>query len=120
MEQFEIGPRIKAARHLAGFDGVQNLAAAIKAAGNSRGLGTTKLRQMERGKQSATAGELGEIAHACGLPLSWFTADFGRLDEISGDPRQLIAQQLALAGERSASRRGGTTEVPPTLREADQ
>jgi transcriptional regulator with XRE-family HTH domain len=102
----QIGPRIRAARHLAGLTDVPSLAAALKANG-VRKLGATKLRRMEREQDASDVRDLEAIADACGLPLAWFSADLSRLPEISEDPRRVIARETAAAVERAAARRAG-------------
>jgi hypothetical protein len=113
MTDFGVGARVRAARHMAGFGGVPELAAALK----RRGLGATKLYEAEREEESLGFGDLAEIAHACGeLPVEFFTADFSRLAEISDDPRKVIAERLAKAGERSDTRhadKNGDRPPPP-------
>lgn len=64
--------RIRAARALAGFDSVDDLAAHVD-------MGATTLRKMERGERPVRPRELREIAEACGLPYEFFTEDFERL-----------------------------------------
>jgi hypothetical protein len=91
------------------------LAAAI----NRDGYSTKVLREIEQGKHSAGFAELNEIAHHCGLPVEFFTADFNRLGEISEDPRKVIARALAQAVERSERRREGKREDRPSPQEAD-
>lgn len=95
-----------------------DLAKALHANGNPRGLGETKLRQIERGEITPEARELQAIAEACGVPLAWFTADFSRLDEISPEPRQQIAQMLSEAYQRSEEPTEDTS-VDPQLRPAE-
>lgn len=108
---FTTGPRIRAARHLAGHTTVEALANAI----GQRGLRTTKLRRMEREEIPSEARDLDAIAYACGLPVAWFTADFARLPEISPeDPRKALARLTAEAVQRARERRANTpsTEQP--------
>jgi hypothetical protein len=109
---FGIGPRMRAARQLAGFGQVEQLAAAIA----QSGLKTGVLRKIEREERRGEFRELREIAEACRLPVEFFTADFSRLAEISDDPRRVIAERLAAAGERSERRREGTHEDPLSQR----
>lgn len=112
-----IGARIRAARHLADIRQVSDLSAEI----NQKGLGTTKLRQMEREEIPSEARDLEAIAHACKLPVEWFTADFSRLPEISPpDSRKILAQQTAAASQRGQERRAGKPASPPARRKADQ
>ena len=111
------GPRIRAARHLAGHRTVEALAAAI----GQRGLKTTKLRQMEREEIPSEARDLEAIAHACGLPVEWFTADFQRLPEISPEnSRRVLAEQTAAAVQRALERRANTPSSNPTPRREGQ
>lgn len=106
---FEIPARMRAARQLAGHKAPKSLAAAI----DRRGYSAKVLYEIEQGKHSAGYAELAEIAHACGLPVEFFTADFSRLAEISEDPRKVIAQGLARAVARSEKRREDKPEDPP-------
>jgi transcriptional regulator with XRE-family HTH domain len=104
MEGFSVGARIRAARHLAGLRRVEDLSGKI----GQRGLRTTKLRQMERDEIPQEARDLEAIAHACGVPVEWFVADFSRLAEIAPtDPRRELARLTAQAVRRAAARRAG-------------
>jgi transcriptional regulator with XRE-family HTH domain len=114
--EFGTGARMRAARHLAGYSRVEDLAEAI----NQEGLRTTVLREIEREQRRGEFRELREIAECCGLPVEFFTADFSRLGEISEDPRRVIAARLAAARERSRQRRGSKPEDPPSLGLADR
>ena len=123
MSEPPLSRRIRAARHLAGFRQVPELAKAIESLGALRtrsGLRATKLREYERGEDSPDAGQLAAIAEACGLPLEFFTADFSRLPEISENPRRVIAQELRAATERARARRedtpGGSRPQPAEAR----
>jgi len=102
---FSTGLRMKAARQLAGFTNVEDLAEHT-----GKGLRPTVLRQIEREERRGEFRELREIAEACGLPVEFFTADFSRLGEISGDPRRVIATRLASAVERAQRRRDSPDE----------
>ena len=95
---FDTGARMRAARHLAGFRKVETLASAI----DQKGLGTTVLREIERGEHPAQFSDLQEIAYHCRVPVEWFTADFSRLPEISADPRRVIAARQAASAESAA------------------
>jgi transcriptional regulator with XRE-family HTH domain len=106
MTEFGIGARMRAARHIAGFRNVADLASAIQMAG----LGETRLRQIEQERIVAGYRDLRDIAEACGLRVEWFSADFDRLDEISDDPRQVLARETAAAVERARARRGAAPE----------
>lgn len=87
-----IGARIRAARAIGGFSKPQALAAVLK----MRGLGATRLYEVERGAQKPPSyPALAEIGHLCGLPVEFFTADFDRLKEISDDARAAIAAEQA-------------------------
>lgn len=88
MQSFTLGARIRAARYLKGLGSVDALADAI----DSRGLGRTKLYGYEQDKKVPLYRELVDIANACEMPIEFFTADFGRLSEISDEPRLVIAQ----------------------------
>ena len=66
----ELGRRLRAARELAGLRSVEALAAAI----NEPGLGTQKLRELERGEKTPAPRDLAAIADACGVSRSFFTA----------------------------------------------
>ncbi len=118
--QHSLGSRIRAARHIADFRKVENLAAAIRKRGLIHGLGTTKLRQLEREEVTAHYRDLLEIAEACGLPVAWFTADLSRLPEISRDPRTVIAEETAAALERSRERRANNDADSQPPAEAGQ
>lgn len=113
-----IGVRIRAARHLAGFSGVPELAAELQRRG-VRKIGETKIRQMEREdpQQTTDYRDLVEIAEACKLDVSWFSADFSRLAEISDEPRKVIAREIAAAVARAAERRAGKPGANPPLQE---
>lgn len=82
---------------MAGFRSTPALAAAI----NVRGYAATNLYEAERDKAIAPYHVLHEIAHVCGLPVEFFTADFSRLAEISDEPRAVIAREIAAAARRS-------------------
>jgi hypothetical protein len=98
---YGIGARMRAARHLRGFRNMDALAAAI----GGQKLGATKLREIEREERPPQFSELQEIAYHCNIHVAFFTADFSRLPEISDEPRRVIAERLAAAGERSDRRR---------------
>lgn len=108
MEDFTIGARLRAARHLKGYKRMEELAKAID---RPRGLGTTNLREIERDARPVPFGDLADIAHACGVPVEWFTADFSRLAEISEDPRKVLARELAAATQRAAAARQRTDDA---------
>lgn len=116
---FSIGARARAARHLAGYTKPDDLAQELARRG-VRGLGRTTLYSIEAGRQEGTIPQLRELAEACGVPLAWFTADFSRLDEISEDPRTVLAQQTAGALARSRARRRDTGAATEPLRVEDQ
>lgn len=114
------GQRITAARVIAGHKNVDSLAARIRENGDMpRGLGTTTLRQMERGELTPTYPHLIVIALACNLPIAWFSADFQRVGEISEDPRRTIARETAAALQRAAERRASMPPAPPPPHEED-
>lgn len=100
MDEPTTGARIRAARSLHDWS-VKQLADAI-GADRGRGLGIASLRLLERDAGIADYAKLSEIAHACGLPVEWFTADFDRLAEISDDPRRAIAE-IRAAAKQSAT-----------------
>lgn len=81
LDQDELRRRIKAARALSGTS-VQQLADRIP---EDRKLGERTLRKLESGEATIRSPHVEAIAAACDLPASFFTADFRRLDEISGD-----------------------------------
>lgn len=47
------------------------------------------IARLEAGKRALREAEGHAIAAACGLPAEWFTADFGRLGEITETPSQI-------------------------------
>jgi transcriptional regulator with XRE-family HTH domain len=112
-EGFDVGARLRAARHLAGFRHQRDLAQAIDQAG----LGERTLRAIELGSRHATERDFRAIADACGLPLEWFTADFSRLAEISDPPREVLRAEREKVSARSAARSEGKPEAtrPPRL-----
>lgn len=73
--------RMRAARALAGFKNVGDLADAI---GADAGLGERTLRKLEGGESPLRPPAMREIAHACGLPYEFFTVDFSRLPLLAG------------------------------------
>lgn len=75
----EIGRRIRAAQTLGGFDSVEDLAEAINAAGMS----AKTIRRMidPEYPRKPESYELVAIARACNIPESFFTGDFGFVDE---------------------------------------
>lgn len=78
------------------------------------GSGATHLYLAERDQKELPFPVFAEIAHACQVPLEFFTADFSRLREISEDPRRVIAEETAAAVERARMRRGEPgEEIPP-------
>ncbi|MHB1950191.1 MAG: helix-turn-helix domain-containing protein [Acidiferrobacteraceae bacterium] len=119
MEHFTIPSRVRALREMAGYRNMAALASALKEQGNVRGLGETKLRLIERGERIAEARELQEVAELCGVPLAWFTADFSRLDEVSENPRAVIAREMKDAAERLGEPPADTSEAPPPQPPAD-
>lgn len=106
---------MKAARQLAGFTNVEELAEHT-----GKGLRPTVLRQIEREERRGEFRELREIAEACGLPVEFFTADFSRLAEISDDPRKVIATRLVSALERAQRRHDNNSEDQPARDQAAQ
>lgn len=101
MTQHDLGNRIRAARHLAGLQNVRDLAKAIQQQ-KPRGLGETRLRQIERAEIQATIGDIREISDACEIPWEWFVVDFSRLAEIAPpNPREMLARLTAEAVERA-------------------
>lgn len=100
MPEPTIGTRIRAARALAGIGSPKALAELI----GGRGLGATKLYAIEQGRLPVAYRELVDIADACEVPVAFFTADFSRLEEISEDPRRVVARETAEAAQRSAER----------------
>lgn len=120
---FGIGARIRAARHMAGLEGVPSLVAELQRRGvkQGQGLGRTNLYAYESGRDVPDIRDLIEIAHACEVPIEFFTADFSRLAEISDDPRHVLATEIAAARERARARRAGTDEEnQPPLAEGQQ
>ena len=105
-EGFDVGARLRAARHLAGFRHQRDLALAIDQAG----LGERTLRAIELGRRHATERDFRAIADACRVPLEWFTADFSRLAEISDPPREVLRAEREKVSARSAARSGGKPE----------
>lgn len=82
---------------MAGFRSASALAAVLEL----RGYAATNLYEAERDNAIAPYHVLSEIAHVCGLPVEFFTADFSRLGEISDEPRAVIAREIAAAAQRS-------------------
>jgi hypothetical protein len=117
MADVNIGARMKAARDLAGIPSIEALIEKLQERGVTK-MGRTTLYAIEGNRRTSptSASELEDIAQACGLPLAWFTADFSRLAEISEDPRQVIAQGITAALERSRERRADTSEESPPHR----
>jgi hypothetical protein len=113
-KEFGTEVRLRAARQLAGFKSVDQLAKAL----NQRGLKSTVLRDMENGKRRGELRDLRVVADGCGLPVEFFTADFSRLAEISEDPGKVITRRLLLADERVEQQRDSTPKDPPA-REAE-
>lgn len=111
-----VGIRIRAARTLAGISSPKALAETI----GGRGLGATKLYAIEQGRQPVSYREIVDIADATGLPVEFFTADFSRLDEISENPRTVLARETAEAGQRSAERLADTPASTRSLRGANR
>jgi transcriptional regulator with XRE-family HTH domain len=99
----DIGARLRAARHLGGYRNVEALADELKDRRSK--LGTTTLRNIERGQIPGDFSVYREVADVCGVPVEFFTADFSRLAEISEDPRSVIARKTAEAVQRAAERR---------------
>jgi transcriptional regulator with XRE-family HTH domain len=108
-EEFGTGARLRAARHLAGFNSVEDLAKAL----GQRGLKTTVLREIETGRRRGDLRDLREVADRCRLPVEFFTADFSRLAEISEDPGKVIARRLRSVDARSGRQRDSTPADPP-------
>lgn len=105
---------MRAARALAGLS-IPELSAELVKRGKWRGLKPTILYQIEQGKREGTQPEeLRLIAEACGVPFSWFAADFSRLDEVAADdPLSEVARRISAAYQRSEERRGGRRGSPP-------
>lgn len=99
----DIGARLRAARQLGGYRNVEALAAALKDRRSK--LGTTTLRNIERGQLPGDFSVYREIADVCGVPVEFFTADFSRLAEISEVPQSVIARKTAEAVQRAVERR---------------
>lgn len=118
MDTHGIGARLRALRLLAGYTNVKALANALHERGTGKGLGQTSLRQMEREEIISDPRNLQEIADLCGVPLAWFSADFSRLDEISEEPRTVIARETASVAERVEARRAAksSSHQPRTTR----
>jgi transcriptional regulator with XRE-family HTH domain len=114
-KEFGTGVRLRAARHLAGYTSVEDLANAL----NQPGLKATVLRAIEREERPGRFPELREIADCCGLPVEFFTADFSKLASISGEPREIIAARTKTAVERSGQRLDSKPADRPAHEEAD-
>lgn len=99
--KFDQGRRIKAARILAGLNSPEALAAEISEAG----LSGKTLRNIEAPGNPKTARDrdLHAIARACDLPYEWFTVDFARLPELTGNDGALSEDQMRAAVERVLS-----------------
>lgn len=110
----DIGARMRAARQLGGYRNVGDLAEALK--GTRDKLGTTTLRNIERGEIPGDFSAYRDIAEACNLPVEFFTADFSRLAEISEDPRSVIARLTAEAVRRAQERRAARHAAPQAHR----
>jgi hypothetical protein len=94
MDREEIRRRLKAARAFAGFSKPAALAEAAPCKEN--GLRPSGIIRIESMVRDAKPWELECIAKACGLPVSWFTAPFERLDEATSTDERLdeIAETL--------------------------
>ena len=112
---FGTGARLRAARHLAGFNSVDELADAL----NQRGLKSTVLREIETERRGGELRDLREVADRCGLPVEFFTADFSRLAEISEEPGKVIARRLTSVDEKYEQQRDSTPEDPLNHSEGD-
>jgi transcriptional regulator with XRE-family HTH domain len=75
--------RLRAARIIAGYDRMEDLAATL----NVAGLGTDTLYEIERGKRGIQRHELKLIAEACELPYEFFTADLRLLADNARERR---------------------------------
>lgn len=109
---------MRAARALAGFKSVADLAQAIPSEAD---LGERTLRKFESGESELRPPVMREIAAACRLPYEFFSVDFTRLGEIANADRlgelhetllqiearlaTLEAEELAPSGEGSQASR---------------
>lgn len=98
-EQEDRRRRMRAARAIGGFKNVGDLADAITA---DASLGERTLRKFESGESPLRPPAMREIAHACGLPYEFFTADFSRLPELADQPASTepLAEQVREQGQR--------------------
>lgn len=100
----EVGRRISAARQIAGMKRPADLSAAI-----GGGLGERSLYRREQGKQHATPRDLLAIAHATGLPVTFFTAPRSALGPEEA-PREAWSPQQEAAAAAAERVRG---DAPP-------
>jgi transcriptional regulator with XRE-family HTH domain len=114
--------RIRAARALAGFDDVADLASRVH---SSARLSERTLRKLETGESDPTVPQLREIAATCGVAWEWFThpdlAHAPARDDPEIEPR-LAALEARMAGwDRRLSEMlhemgHGAVGAPETLR----
>jgi outer membrane murein-binding lipoprotein Lpp len=92
LDQEQLRRRMRAARALAGYKVMSDLAAAIP---KESQLGERKLRALESGEDALRPPALREIAAACGLPYEFFTADLLTLFAGLADQQiQLLASRV--------------------------
>lgn len=99
--------RLRAARELAGYERVDDLAAAI----GERGFGKTTLYEFEQGKTSPLRSHLLRIADACGLPVEWFEVDIAGVLAATRRGERPVPQPSGELGRRLAAHR--TTSEDP-------
>lgn len=95
----EIARRLKAARQLAGFSNVEELAAAIGTEGLSAGtlFNVEQQRRVVRFHGQPVVlrpHEAQAIARVCGLPDDWFDLDLRRLTAVPDSEADIIADRL--------------------------
>lgn len=104
MESVDIGRRMRAARALAGFEHIADLAKAI----GEEGLSAATLGDIERGERPWRLRELRAIAVACQVPLGFLR---------DPDPFRPSDEELEWLGRwiaREQERRGASGDEPPT------
>jgi hypothetical protein len=90
LDQEQLRRRMRAARALAGYKVMSDLAAAIP---KDSQLGERKLRALESGEDPLRPPAMREIAAACGLPYEFFTTDLQALFAGLG-PHQLLENRV--------------------------
>jgi transcriptional regulator with XRE-family HTH domain len=97
----ELRHRLRAARELAGFESVEDLAVEI---GDEYGYSRSTLYALEQGRYDKPPGpgKLTRIAEACGLDVAWFYVDIKQAVQREGRGLPASELQRRLRADRPA------------------